>query len=254
MGWRNLTLATMLVLGISGCDQAPSRPVKGQPVLASAPVETPADVVVAETQPAPVPDEPVAAIASKPSSEQDDSFIPPFPENVDFFSPPEALAVEVEAVPEIAATEVETKEPVVETPLDLRVIGFVQVAGEHPKAMLHLDGKLEVVAAGDELGDLLIVEVSEPSISVLRDGQQLQFALNNNSNAGQIATRQPDSQGERHHHGAWSRARGSGSNGESGFLPVPVDFDSLPGVPGRPSVEVPEINLPDVPQLSTVSE
>lgn len=253
MGWRNLTLATMLVLGISGCDQAPSRPIKGQPILASAPVETPADVVVAETQPAPVPDEPAAAIAAKPSSEQDDSFIPPFPENVDFFSPPEALAVEVEAVPEIAATEAQAAAPEISPP-ELRVIGFVQVAGEPPKAMLHLDGKLEVVAAGDELGDLSIVEVSEPSISVLRDGQQLQFALYNNSNAGQIAARQPDSQGERHHHGAWSRARGSGSNGESGFLPVPVDFDSLPGVPGRPSVEVPEINLPDVPQLSTVSE
>ncbi len=250
MGWRYVTLATTLVLGISGCNQSSSHPAKSQPALVNAPVKTPTDVVTVEPESAPVPDQPVAAIVSKLNSGQDDSFIPPFPENVDFFSPPEMPTTEPQTVPEIVAA----KTPVLETPLDLRVIGFVQVAGEPPKAMLHLDGKLEIVAAGDELGDLWIVEVSEPSISVLRDGKQLQFELNTNSNAGQIAARQPYSKGERHHHGAWSQTRGSGSNGESGFLPVPVNFDSLPGLPASPIVELPEINLPDVPQLTTAPE
>ena len=255
MVWRYLTLATMLVLGISGCEQqSSSRTAVAQPVLATAPAETPGDVVVIESDSAPVSDQPVAAIASKRSSEQDDSFIPPFPENVDFFSPPEIPAAEPEPVPEVVATESEAEAHSTETPLDLRVIGFVQVAGERPKAMLHLEGQLEVVAAGDEVGDLWVVEVNEPSVSVLRDGQQLQFALNENAATGSIAARNSQRNKPAQRRGAWSRTRDSGSNTGAETLPVPVDFDSLPGVPEPPSVDLPEIDLPDVPQLRTISE
>ena len=248
MVWRYLTLAMMLILGISGCEQS-SQPAITQTVLATLPAETPTDVVVVESASAPVSDQPVAAIVSKPSSEQDDSFVPPFPENVDFFSPPEMPAVEPAAVPETVAAAVEGETVVVETPLDLRVIGFVQVAGEFPKAMLHVDGKLEVVAAGDEVGDLWIVEVNEPGVSVLHAGKQLQFALNANAATDQIAARNPQRNKPPQRRGTWSRTRGSGADGGAGSLPVSVDFDSLPGVPEPPSVDLPEINLPDVPQL-----
>ena len=104
MVWRYLTLAMMLVLGISGCEQSSTQPAVAQPVLATVPAEPVTAVVVVESQSAPVPDQPVAAIVTKQSSEQDDSFIPPFPENVDFFSPPEIPAAEPAAVPEIVAT------------------------------------------------------------------------------------------------------------------------------------------------------
>ena len=249
MVWRYLTLAMMLVLGVSGCEQSSSRPVAAQPVLATAPAEPATAVVVVESESAPVPDQPVAAIVTKRSSEQDDSFIPPFPENVDFFSPPEIPAAEPAAVPEIVNTEPEAEAFLIEAPLDLRVIGFVQVAGEPRRAMLHLDGKLEVVAAGDEVGNLWIVEVNEPNVSVLHGGKQLHFALNANAATGQIATRKSQRNKAPQRRGAWSRTRSSGSKAGAGSLPVPVDFDSLPGVPEPPAVDLPEIDLPDVPQL-----
>ncbi len=245
MVWRFLTLATVLVVSLSGCNQSTPEPTSAT----AGPADNSAEIATAEgsdADSAPATDRPVAAIVSKPASDHEDSFVPPYPENAAFFSPPDLPPAAPELVPENKATDEAIEEPGNESrPLDLRVIGFVQVAGEPPKALLHLDGKLEIVTPGDELGDAQVVDVNEPRISVLRNGETVQFVLDEISKKSEIAARRPQPNGVPWRDSERPRERSAGPDSEVATLPVPIDFDALPGIPGPPVDDLPEIDLPD---------
>jgi len=267
---RSLTFTTLITLSVAGCYQSSSTSVdlsagSADPAgemstvdvdsVAADAADTSRTANTADVAPesAPTPDRPVAAISTKRSSQPEVDFVPPFPENVDFFSPPALAPAEPNAAREAVGTEATPESVAADAPLiDLRVIGFVQVAGEPPRALLHLDGKLEIVAAGDEVGEVRIVEVREPHVSAMRDGESLLLALNESLNAEQVAAEQPHTNRPSRRRGPWSRSGEFDTNHEAGALPVPVDTDSLPGVPQPPAVDIPEIDLPDVPQLMTV--
>lgn len=249
MVWRYLTLAMLVVLSTAGCNDSASKPVVSQPVIVMADDEPAVETVaVAAVDVAPASDQPVAAIRTKKTDSEADSFVPAFPDNVNFFSPPEPDAVETQPVPEVVVTASEDGEsPAAVESIDLRVIGFVQVAGEPPKAMLHLDGKLEVAGAGDAIGNLEVVAVNEPSVVIRRDEQELSFALSDVAvAAGNRVTERERTGGTSRRRGAWSQSGGS-STSEAGQFALPVDFGALPAVPEPPQVELPQIDFPEVP-------
>ncbi len=179
MVWRYLALAVLVVLGTAGCNDTASKPVVSQPVIVMTGDEATADPAeVLMTGVVPTADQPVAAIRPNGTNSEADSFRPAFPDNVDYFSPPQLEPVETQPVPEVVVTGADAdKTPAANEAIDLRVIGFVQVAGEPPRAMLHLNGKLELAGVGDAIGDLKVVAVNEPSVTVRVAAEELSFAL-----------------------------------------------------------------------------
>ncbi|MBI1313885.1 hypothetical protein GC176_21540 [bacterium] len=258
MVWRFLTVTMLLVLSIAGCNRStqsgPSVANTGESLVGDSSADD-AAVVAAESGSGPAPestpasDQPVASIPATTSDMTQDAFAPPFPENIDFFSPQILESIEQPPVPAIAAVESAAEEL---AKLDLLIIGFVQVEGESPKAMLHLNGKLEIVAAGELLGDLEIVGVDEPRVSVRHANQQLEFALCHQSPAGVSVAQEQRSQSPSRRRGAWSQNGNRGADDTDGRLPIPVDFAALPTMPLPPLVDLPQINQPDLPQIEAV--
>jgi hypothetical protein len=252
MVWRNLTLAMLLVPGTAGCSGSPSKPVASPTVTEMADGEPSAslvDTATATAESGPAADEPVAAIRPTEGSSDPDTFVPAFPGNDNYFSPPPLESVETQTVPDIAAADAESARPpiAVET-LDLRVLGFVQVAGEPPRAMFHLDGKLELAGAGDRIGDLEVVSVNEPDVCVRHAGEELRFALGHRAavGAGEVAQRERGFELARQTK-VWPQVGRPATDDGAGRVTLPVDFASLPTAPESPQVELPEIELPDVP-------
>lgn len=238
MGWRDLIPAALLILGVAGCQRSASE-TQLQFTLSDPDEAT--DVVAM-----PVADQPATAIRP----EEPDEFAPPFPENANFFSPPTDAGAVAVAVPQIAADDSKAADqPAATGQLDLRVIGFVQVEGERPKAMLHVNGQLEIVAAGDTLGDLEILDVSEPLVSLQHADQEVTVGLSDRSAGNHRVAQRQLSDAAAVTRRAWSRRTRSGSRNDSAQLPGPVDFAALPAVPAAPSVELPQIELPEILQV-----
>jgi hypothetical protein len=97
--------------------------------------------------------------------ETSDNFQVPFPDNDNFFSPPELVA----AQPLQQVTHGETA--------TVRVLGFVRVHGGEENALLSINGRMHVAGVGQVFGELEVLSVSEPAVTVQRGGERWSVGL-----------------------------------------------------------------------------
>lgn len=116
-----------------------------------------------------LPDE--SQIASSPadpssaeSHEANEKWQPPFPDNVDFFAPP-------------ASDSANEARPGDRDRAEVRVIGFSQMAGDVPKALLEIAGRIEMAAIGDSLSGLTVVAIDDPSVTLQSQNDRWSVAL-----------------------------------------------------------------------------
>lgn len=233
MADRQLKLGLVLLLGSVGCNQS-------DPETTLTPPEQHSESVVS----VPVPDAPAAAVRLENADDEIEEFVAPFPENVNFFSPPATGTATAEVLPPVASNEFPTEAPAKQNnDLNLQILGFVQVEGERPKALLRLNGSLATAAAGDVIGEVEIIDVQEPHIVVQRDDQQTVVALGDQSTSTkQLAMRsQPASRQRR----AWPNS----SPTARATARTAGDELPLPTLPAAPQVELPQVQLPSLPDL-----
>lgn len=86
-----------------------------------------------------------------------DGFRPPFPSNTLFFSPPEVE--KAVALPgSVVVDELHHA--------NVRVIGFSQIGDSAPRALLSVGGHLQSVKAGDSVGDVTVVALDAPDVTL----------------------------------------------------------------------------------------
>lgn len=102
--------------------------------------------------------------SSAENPETDGKWQPPFPDNVDFFAPP-------------ASDSTEQNQPGDRGRAEVRVIGFSQMAGDVPKALLEIAGRIEMATVGDNLSGLTVVAIDEPSVTLQSPSDRWSVAL-----------------------------------------------------------------------------
>ena len=100
-------------------------------------------------------------------------FVPPFPERIDLFSPPKVVIPVVTKDAEPAEEQTEDVAP--QTPPALRLLGFVEVEGL--KALLTVEGELQVVTIGDSVSGVEIIAVEAPIVTLKHGDNQFQLNL-----------------------------------------------------------------------------
>lgn len=167
----------------------------------------------------------------------DDEWRPPFPEKVDFFSAPQLDS------PTLEATETEGA-----SNSAVRVIGFVEVEGNQPAAILDVDGTPVVATLGQSIGGIEVVAVNDPDVTLQNNGERWSVNLFQQdletrviASAGSTAESWSPLDGSRHSDGPMSRIAPSAQQSVTTF---PI----IPGVDGDlPEVELPELD--DIPEL-----
>ncbi len=150
-----LSLLTALALGCSGSDVAQdedSHDADGQPQVAM--TTTPVSGGGASNGVSP------------------DEVITPFEDNLDFFSPPKIAAPVLPPEPE-EDTDFEQLGPQPLPPT--RLVGFVNAGA--PKAMLSIDGAVNIVSAGDSIRSMEVVAVAAPAVTLKHGGQEITLDL-----------------------------------------------------------------------------
>lgn len=89
---------------------------------------------------------------------------PPFPDNVDFFAPPDGDSVDPD-------------QPGGHGRAEVRVIGFSQMAGDVPKALLEIAGRIEMATVGDSISGLTVVAIDDPSVTLQSQNDRWSVAL-----------------------------------------------------------------------------
>lgn len=110
----------------------------------------------------------VASSSVDPSSAQnqkaDEKWQPPFPDNVDFFAPP-------------ASDSADQARPGDHGRAEVRVIGFSQMAGDVPRALLEIAGRIEMATVGDSISGLTVVSIEEPAVTLQTQSDRWSVAL-----------------------------------------------------------------------------
>jgi|GEM_PF-5647063 len=102
--------------------------------------------------------------SSAENPEKTGKWQPPFPDNVDFFAPPASDSTEQARSADRGRAEV-------------RVIGFSQMSGDVPKALLEIAGRIEMAAIGDSISGLTVVSIEEPSVTLQWQNDRWSVAL-----------------------------------------------------------------------------
>ena len=104
----------------------------------------------------------------------------PFPEVGDLFAPPKVVVPVVTPEPEVERQpqpEAVERKPDGKPLPQLRLVGFVEVEGL--KALLSVEGKLNVVTIGDTAEGLKIIAIEPPAVTLKHgdDGKEFQMNL-----------------------------------------------------------------------------
>ena len=198
-----------------------------------------------QSEPEPASDEtPVDSVI-----DQTEATTPPLPESMDLFSPPTVVIPVVTKEPELK-TEPEpevVEEPVEEErettpPPPLRLLGFVEVDGL--KALLTVEGKLNVVTIGDSVSGVEIIAVEAPTVTLRHGTEEFQMNLFEQEWFHAASPTGPLTGRQRTFGGKQVRASGQSQGGFPGGMPALPGMSQqrdgqevIPEMPGFPGSE-----------------
>ena len=109
-----------------------------------------------------------AADVESPDVAEAEKFTPPFPGNSSFFSQPEV---------EKAVVAPDSYDGDIAQHSNVRVIGFSQIEGGAPQALISIQGRLRSVRSGDSVDGVTVVALDAPNLTLQQRNERWTVAL-----------------------------------------------------------------------------